>query len=143
MIRGDSSNSVELAATIVSAYISNNSLPMTELGNLISAVHSVVARLSSAAPAADPAAPSEPQRPAVPVKKSITDEFLICLEDGRKFKSLKRHLRTRYHLTPEQYRTKWQLPPDYPMVAPGYALTRSQMAKDMGLGQQRRGRKKR
>ena len=66
----------------------------------------------------------------------------MCLEDGRKFKSLKRHLRTRYNLTPEQYRAKWQLPPDYPMVAPGYALTRSQMAKDMGLGQQRRGRRK-
>jgi predicted transcriptional regulator len=140
MIRGDSDNTVELAATIVSAYISNNSLPMAELGSLISAVHSVVARLSSATP--DPA-PLEPVRPAVPVKKSITDEYLICLEDGRKFKSLKRHLRTRYHLTPEQYRAKWQLPPDYPMVAPGYALTRSQMAKDMGLGQQRRGRKKR
>jgi len=139
MIRGDADNTVELAATIVSAYISNNSLPMAELGNLISAVHSVVARLSSGAP--DPA-PVEPVRPAVPVKKSITDEYLVCLEDG-KFKSLKRHLRTRYHLTPEQYRAKWQLPPDYPMVAPGYALTRSQMAKDMGLGQQRRGRKKR
>jgi predicted transcriptional regulator len=140
MIREGSNKSVELAATIVSAYISNNSLPTAELANLISAVHSVVARLSSAAP--EPAQ-SEPLRPAVPTKKSITDEYLVCLEDGRKFKSLKRHLRTRYQLTPEQYRAKWQLPPDYPMVAPGYALTRSQMAKDMGLGQQRRGRKKR
>jgi predicted transcriptional regulator len=140
MIREGSNNTVELAATIVSAYISNNSLPMSELANLIGAVHSVIAKLSG-----DPGvpAPSEPLRPAVPVKKSITEEYLICLEDGRKFKSLKRHLRTRYHLTPEQYRAKWQLPPDYPMVAPGYALTRSQMAKDMGLGQQRRGRKRR
>ena len=139
MIREGSDNSVELAATIVSAYISNNSLPTAELANLISTVHSVVVRLAANAP--EPA-PSEPQRPAVPIKKSITDEYLICLEDGRKFKSLKRHLRTRYHLTPEQYRAKWQLPPDYPMVAPGYAQTRSQMAKNMGLGQQRRGRKK-
>jgi predicted transcriptional regulator len=140
MIRADSDTTVELAAAIVSAYISNNSLPMSELGELISTVHTVVARLSSAAP--DPG-PAEPMRPAVSVKKSITEEYLVCLEDGRKFKSLKRHLRTRYNLTPEQYRAKWQLPPDYPMVAPGYALTRSQMAKDMGLGQQRRGRKKR
>ncbi len=136
MIRDGSGNTVELAATIVSAYISNNSLQWTELGSLIGSVHSVIARL-----AGEPStpAPLEPLRPAVPVKKSITEEYLICLEDGRKFKSLKRHLRSRYHLTPEQYRAKWQLPPDYPMVAPGYALTRSQMAKDMGLGQQRRG----
>jgi predicted transcriptional regulator len=140
MMREGSDNSVELAANIVSAYISNNALPMADVANLISAVHSVVAKLSNGAA---PPTPAEPSRPAVPVKKSVTDEFLICLEDGRKFKSLKRHLRTRYQLTPEQYRAKWQLPPDYPMVAPGYALTRSQMAKDMGLGQQRRGRKKR
>jgi len=139
MIRGVSDNTVELAASIVSAYVSNNSLPITELASLIASVHSVVLKLSGAAPLP---APSEPLRPAVPLKKSITDEHLICLEDGRKFKSLKRHLRTRYNLTPEQYRAKWQLPPDYPMVAPGYALTRSQMAKDMGLGQQRRGRRK-
>jgi predicted transcriptional regulator len=130
---------VELAAAIVAAYISNNSLPTSEVGNLIAAVHSVVAKLSG--PTAEPA-PSEPLRPAVAIKKSITDEYLICLEDGRKFKSLKRHLRTRYNLTPEQYRAKWQLAADYPMVAPGYAETRSRMAKDMGLGQQRRGKKK-
>ena len=139
MIRGVSDNTVELAASIVSAYVSNNSLPIAELASLIASVHSVVLKLSGAAPLP---APSEPLRPAVPLKKSITDEHLICLEVGRKFKSLKRHLRTRYNLTPEQYRAKWQLPPDYPMVAPGYALTRSQMAKDMGLGQQRRGRRK-
>ena len=140
MIRGGSDNTVELAATIVSAYVSNNSLPIAELATLISAVHAVVSKLSGATP--PPMAPAEPLRPAVPLKKSITEEHLVCLEDGRKFKSLKRHLRTRYNLTPEQYRAKWQLPPDYPMVAPGYALTRSQMAKDMGLGQQRRGRRK-
>ena len=139
MITGDSDNTVELAATIVSAYISNNALPITELANLIASVHSVVLKLSGATPVP---AQAEPLRPAVPLKKSITEEHLVCLEDGRKFKSLKRHLRTRYNLTPEQYRAKWQLPPDYPMVAPGYALTRSQMAKDMGLGQQRRGHRK-
>ena len=134
-----SKNIVQLAASIVSAYISNNSLPMTELPGLISSIHSVVAKLAGNSSHAPPA---EPLRPAVPIKKSITDDYLICLEDGRKFKSLKRHLRTHYHLTPEQYRAKWQLPPDYPMVAPGYAETRSRMAKDMGLGQQRRGKGK-
>ena len=129
------SNPVELAAEIVSAYISNNSLPMSELANLIMTVHGAVASLSGAAPA-------EALKPAVPIGKSISDDYIICLEDGRKFKSLKRHLRTHYNLTPEQYRAKWQLPADYPMVAPGYAEKRSQMAKDMGLGQQRRGAKK-
>jgi len=132
-------NMVELAASIVSAYIANNSLPMSELTSLITSVHAVVAKLSGSPPAPHS---SEPLRPAVPIKKSITEEYLVCLEDGRKFKSLKRHLRTRYHQTPEQYRAKWGLPPDYPMVAPGYAQTRSQMAKDMGLGQQRRGKGK-
>ncbi len=134
-----SNNSVEMAAAIVAAYISNNSLPVSELGNLITMVYSVLAKLPG--PTVEPA-PSEPPKPAVAIRKSITEEYLVCLEDGRKFKSLKRHLRTRYNLTPEQYRAKWQLPADYPMVAPGYAQTRSRMAKDMGLGQQRRGRKK-
>ena len=132
-------NTVQLAASIVSAYIANNSLPMTELSGLISSVHSVIAKLagnSSHPPAA------EAQRPAVAIKKSIAEDHIICLEDGRKFKSLKRHLRTRYNLTPEQYRAKWQLPADYPMVAKAYAETRSRMAKDMGLGQQRRGKGK-
>lgn len=134
-----SKNAVKLAASIVSAYISNNSLPMAELPVLISSVHAVVAKLAgnSSGPA-----PAEPQRPAVTIKKSISDDYIVCLEDGRKFKSLKRHLRTRYNMTPEQYRAKWQLPADYPMVAPAYAQTRSRMAKDMGLGQQRRGKGK-
>ncbi|MDE3175649.1 MAG: MucR family transcriptional regulator [Pseudomonadota bacterium] len=139
MERDGLSNPVELAAEIVSAYISNNSLPMSELANLITTVHGVVVGLSGAAPEE---APAEPLRPAVSIKKSISQDYLICLEDGRKFKSLKRHLRTRYNLTPEQYRAKWQLPVDYPMVAPGYAERRSRMAKDMGLGQQRRVSKK-
>jgi predicted transcriptional regulator len=139
MFRDGVSNPVELAAEIVSAYISNNSLPMSELGNLITTVHNVMIGLSGRAAEA---APAEPQKPAVAIRKSISEDFIICLEDGRKFKSLKRHLRTRYNMTPEQYRAKWQLPPDYPMVAPGYAERRSRMAKDMGLGQQRRTVKK-
>ncbi len=135
MEKMESQSTVVLAASIVSAYVSKNSLPLAELPVLIAAVHGVMTKLSggSALPAR-----LEPLKPAVPVKKSISEEYLVCLEDGRKFKSLKRHLRTRYNLTPEQYRAKWQLPVDYPMVAPGYAATRSQMAKDMGLGQQRR-----
>ena len=139
MDRDGASNAVELAAAIVSAYISNNSLPTSDLGGLISTVHGVMVKLAGAASEATPA---EPQKPAVSVRKSISEDYLICLEDGRKFKSLKRHLRTRYNLTPEQYRAKWQLSADYPMVAPGYAERRSRMAKEMGLGQQRRGGKR-
>jgi predicted transcriptional regulator len=86
--------------------------------------------------------PAEPLKPAISVKKSITPEFIVCLEDGKKFKSLKRHLRTQYNMTPEQYREKWGLSADYPMVAPNYAAARSQLAKQMGLGQQRRRRAK-
>ena len=130
-------DTVELAAEIVSAYVSHNSLPALDLGNLIAEVHSVLTQLSGR-PTETPS--PETLKPAVPVKKSITNDYLICLEDGLRFKSLKRHLRTRYDMTPEQYRAKWQLAPDYPMVAPGYAKTRSQMAKSMGLGQQRRNR---
>ena len=95
----------------------------------------------SADPLVEPARsklPLEPAKPAVSVKKSVTPDYLVCLEDGKKFKSLKRHLRTQYSMTPEQYREKWGLPPDYPMVAPNYAVARSQLAKKMGLGQQRR-----
>jgi predicted transcriptional regulator len=139
MATNGSNNTVGLVAEIVSAYVSNNSLPSSDLGNLIGDIYAAVVKLVD-----NPAqmTPVEPSKPAVPIKKSITEEYLVCLEDGRKFKSLKRHLRTRYNLTPEQYRAKWQLPPDYPMVAPGYAQTRSRMAKDMGLGQQRRGKSK-
>jgi predicted transcriptional regulator len=132
-----SGGAVRLTASIVSAYVSNNALPTTELISLISAVHDTLAKLTG--DAASLVLP-EPPRPAVPVKKSIFETYLICLEDGRKLKSLKRHLRTRYNMTPEQYRAKWSLPADYPMVAPGYAELRSKMAKDMGLGQRRRGK---
>lgn len=141
MLTAESDDIVLLAASIVSAYISKNSLPQAELANLIFTVHGVLAKLDGHAPAAEE---PPPLRPAVPIKKSYTDDYVICLEDGRKFKSLKRHLRTHYNMTPEQYRAKWKLPADYPIVAPGYAEIRSRMAKDMGLGQRssRKGRKK-
>jgi predicted transcriptional regulator len=133
-----SGNFIELTADIVSAYVSNNSVTAGEIPALISQVHSALLRVSTGLSEA----PSEPLKPAVPVKKSITPDYIICLEDGKKFKSLKRHLRTQYNVTPEQYRDKWSLPPDYPMVAPNYAAARSHLAKQMGLGQQRRRRSK-
>jgi predicted transcriptional regulator len=125
---------IELATEIVSAYVSNNSLPTAELPALIEAVHGSLNKIASGAQEA----PVEALVPAVPVKKSITPDFIICLEDGKKFKSLKRHLRTKYDMTPDQYRAKWGLPSDYPMVAPNYASARSELAKAMGLGAQRR-----
>jgi predicted transcriptional regulator len=128
---------IELAAEIVSAYVSNNSVPASELTNLIGDVYGALKRTAGAAPAPVEA---EPLKPAVNPKKSVMPDYIICLEDGKKFKSLKRHLRTHYDMTPEQYREKWGLPADYPMVAPNYAAARSALAKQMGLGQQRRKR---
>lgn len=127
-------NFIELAADIVSAYVSNNTVPAGELPGLINEIHTALVRVSGGAVQAAPEAP----KPAVPAKKSVTNEYIVCLEDGKKFKSLKRHLRTQYNMSPEEYREKWGLPPDYPMVAPNYAKARSQLAKQMGLGQQRR-----
>jgi predicted transcriptional regulator len=132
------SNFIELTAEIVSAYVSNNSVSAGELPALIGHVHSALTRVSTGHVEG---APSEPLKPAVSIKRSITPDYIVCLEDGKKFKSLKRHLRTQYNMTPEAYREKWDLPPDYPMVAPNYAAARSQLAKQMGLGQQRRRRK--
>jgi predicted transcriptional regulator len=129
---------IELTAQIVSAYVGNNTVPAGEIPSLINQVHASLARVSGKSGDA----PAEPLKPAVSVKKSITPEYIICLEDGKKFKSLKRHLRTQYNMTPEQYRDKWDLNADYPMVAPNYAAARSQLAKQMGLGQQRRRRAK-
>jgi predicted transcriptional regulator len=129
-----STNHIELAADIVAAYVSNNSVPTAELPSLI---NSVFASLTQAA-VGRTEEKVERKEPAVPVKKSVTPDFIICLEDGKKFKSLKRHLRTTYDMTPEQYRAKWNLPADYPMVAPNYAKARSELAKTMGLGQQRK-----
>ena len=130
-------NFIDLTATIVSAYVSNNPMPAAELPALIGQIHAALLRVSTGRAEL----PLEPAKPAVPVKKSMTADYLICLEDGKRFKSLKRHLRTQYGMTPEQYRDKWGLAADYPMVAPNYAVARSQLAKKMGLGQQRRRRK--
>jgi predicted transcriptional regulator len=129
---------IALTADIVSAYVSNNTVSASDIPSLISQVHSALMRVSAGQSDAQP----EPLKPAISVKKSITPDYLVCLEDGKKFKSLKRHLRTQYNMTPETYREKWGLPPDYPMVAPNYAAARSQLAKQMGLGQQRRRRGK-
>ena len=127
---------VEFAADIVAAYVGNNSVPATELPSLI---NDVIKALNGAVSAGGEVALEE-VRPAVPIKKSVTPDYIICLEDGKKFKSLKRHLRTHYDLTPERYREKWGLPPDYPMVAPNYAVARSKLARQMGLGQRPRGK---
>jgi predicted transcriptional regulator len=125
---------IDLAADIVSAYVSNNSVPASDLPGLIHEVHSALVRVTSGSVPVV----AEALKPAVPAKKSITNEYIVCLEDGKKFKSLKRHLRTQYNMSPEEYREKWGLPADYPMVAPNYAQARSNLAKQMGLGQQRR-----
>jgi len=130
---------IALAANIVSAYVSHNLVPSGEIPNLISQVYSALKRVA----ASQSAAAAEAPKPAIPIKRSVTPEYIVCLEDGLKFKSLKRHLRARYKLTPDQYREKFGLPPDYPMVAPNYAAARSKLAKDMGLGQQRRRRRER
>lgn len=132
------SNFIELTAEIVSAYVSNNTVSAGDIPALINQVHAALSRVSGA----PVEVASEPLKPAISLKKSITPEYIVCLEDGKKFKSLKRHLRTQYNMTPEQYREKWGLGADYPMVAPNYAAARSQLAKQMGLGQQRRRRSK-
>jgi predicted transcriptional regulator len=125
---------IDLTASIVSAYVSNNPMPASDVPALIGQIHAALSRVSSGRAEV----PLEPAKPAVSVKRSMTPDYLVCLEDGKRFKSLKRHLRSQYNMTPEQYRDKWGLPPDYPMVAPNYAVARSQLAKKMGLGQQRR-----
>lgn len=127
---------VELAVDVVAAYVGNNAVTSTDLPMLIKDVHRALYEAASASIEAE-----APQlKPAISVRKSITPDYIICLEDGKKFKSLKRHLRTHYDLTPEDYREKWGLPRDYPMVAPNYAAARSSLAKQMGLGQ--KGRRK-
>lgn len=125
---------IELAADIVSAYVSNNPVPLAELPNVIRDVHSALMRVTEQATPIE----VEPLKPAVPIKKSIMPDYIVCLEDGKKFKSLKRHLRSQYDLSPDAYREKWGLPSDYPMVAPNYAQARSNLARQMGLGQKRR-----
>ncbi|MDQ0454327.1 MucR family transcriptional regulator [Rhizobium paknamense] len=126
---------VELTAEIVAAYVSNHVVPIGDIPHLISDVHAALSNTSTPAPAAPVI---EKQKPAVAVRKSIQGEQIICLECGGSFKSLKRHLMTHHGLAPEEYREKWDLPADYPMVAPAYAEARSRLAKEMGLGQRRR-----
>jgi predicted transcriptional regulator len=126
---------IEMAADIVSAFVSHNAVPAGELPTLIQSVHTAIQKIAGAK-AEEPV--EQIKTPAVPIKKSIADDYLICLEDGKKFKSLKRHLRTQYNMSPNEYREKWGLSGDYPMVAPNNARARSALAKEMGLGQQRK-----
>jgi predicted transcriptional regulator len=130
----EKSNLLELTASIVAAYVGNNSVAQADLPKLIANVYRSLAAAPHAG--ADNQGVAE-LKPAVAIRKSITPDYIICLEDGKKFKSLKRHLRTHYDLSPEQYREKWSLPVDYPMVAPNYAEARSSLAKKIGLGQNR------
>jgi predicted transcriptional regulator len=129
-----SPNYIELCADIVSAYVSNNSVPAADLPVLLNSVYAALTQTAQG----QQEEPKAELVPAVSVRKSVTPDYIICLEDGKKFKSLKRHLRSTYDMTPEQYRAKWNLPADYPMVAPNYAKARSELAKTMGLGQQRK-----
>ena len=126
---------IEMVSDIVSAYVAHNPVPVADLPKLIEKVHSTLMEIEGAGSTAD----HKPElKPAVPVRKSVTDDHIVCLEDGKKFKSLKRHLRTRYDMSPEEYREKWSLPADYPMVAPNYARQRSDLARKMGLGQSKK-----
>jgi len=127
----DKAEIIDLTAEIVASYVENNTLATTDVPALIQSVHRALTSIASGGDAVEAA----PKEPAVAVRRSITPDYLICLEDGRKFKSLKRHLRTKYNLSPEDYRAKWGLAKDYPMVAPNYAKARSDLAKQMGLGQ--------
>lgn len=131
---GTVADTVELTVGIAAAYVSHNSLPSSELAKLIAQVHEALTQLGRNGKQDH----SDALKPAVSARRSVTNDYIVCLEDGKKFKSLKRHLRTHYDLSPEDYRRKWNLPADYPMVAPAYAKARSQLAKEMGLGQQRR-----
>ena len=128
----DHTDVLEMTTSIVSSFVANNAVPVSELPELIKAVHGTLVSLSKAEPATENA-----PEPAVPVAKSITPDYLICLEDGRKLKMLKRYLRSRYDMTPEEYRARWNLPAEYPMVAPNYAKIRSQHARDIGLGKKK------
>ena len=131
-----SSDTLEMTADVVSAYVGNNVLLPGQLADVIGAVHSTLSNLER-----DGGRNSQ-QKPAVSIRKSITPGFIVCLEDGKKMKMLKRHLRTTYGMTPDEYRAKWGLPVDYPMVAPNYAKQRSEFAKKIGLGRRSRGRRK-
>jgi predicted transcriptional regulator len=128
---GTDNDLIDLSTEIVAAYVSHNALSVSDLPKLIADVHLALKGLKAPGSVVEV---TEEQKPAVAIKKSVAADYIICLEDGKKFKSLKRHLRTHYDLSPEQYREKWGLPADYPMVAPNYSATRSRLAKDNGLG---------
>ncbi len=132
------SDLIDLTAEIVSAYVGNNMLRSTDLPQLIQEIHTALNEITSATGQGS----GEPQKPAVNPKRSVHPDYIVCLEDGLKFKSLKRHIRTKYDLTPDAYRRKWGLPADYPMVAPNYAKARSALAKKMGLGRKPRQRRR-
>ncbi len=128
------SNIIEMVSDIVSAYVAHNPVPVADLPRLIEKVHATLREIDGGGNGEE-----KPElKPAIAIRRSVTDDHIVCLEDGKKFKSLKRHLRTRYNMSPEQYREKWNLPPDYPMVAPNYAKQRSDLARKMGLGQSRK-----
>lgn len=127
----------ELTAQVVSAYVGNNTIPAEDLPGLITSVHAALNKTVGSAPSDE----QEKPKPAVNPKKSVQNDYIICLEDGQKFKSLKRHLMSHYGLTPQDYRERWDLPSDYPMVAPSYAERRSKLAREMGLGRKRKNAK--
>lgn len=126
---------LRLATEVVASYVSNNAVGPDQLPELINSVHNTLMSVDGSASAA----PEQPQKPAVPIRRSVQPDFIVCLEDGKKLKMLKRHLRTTYEMTPDEYRSKWGLPADYPMVAPNYAAQRSAFAKKIGLGRGARG----
>ncbi len=128
---------IDMTAEIVSAYVGNNEITAAELPGLIQQVYISLADVSQGVIVSE----NEPLKPAIAVKRSVSNDYIVCLEDGKKFKSLKRHLRAHYDMSPDEYRTKWGLPKDYPMVAPNYAQARSNLAKQMGLGQKSRRKK--
>jgi len=129
-----SSYLIEMVSDIVSAYVAHNPVPVAELPKLIEKVHATLTEIETSGSGEE----KPDLKPAVAVRKSVTDDHIVCLEDGKKFKSLKRHLRTRYDMSPDEYREKWSLPADYPMVAPNYARQRSDLARKMGLGQSKK-----
>lgn len=128
---GSKGEILKMTADVVAAYVGHNSLPAADVSSVINTVYGSLRRLENGKN-------MEPPKPAVPVRKSVTRDHIICLEDGKKLKMLKRHLRSTYNLTPEEYRARWNLPPDYPMVAPSYAQERSEFAKKIGLGRKSR-----
>jgi len=131
-------DTLRMASDIIAAYVSNNPLPVNQLSVAITTVHNALVGLKEG----EPKAPAKIQKPAVPINRSIRPDHVVCLEDGRKLKMLKQHLRTRYNMSPEEYRVKWGLPADYPMVAPNYSSQRSELARKIGLGRKSTGRKK-